>query len=68
MCLNKIFNMYICSREFICLFIVFYSVFSFYKRDKFVERCIFDIFFLGIVLLLDVCVGVNVGIVIMCFM
>lgn len=25
-------------------------------------------FFLGIVLLLDVCVGVNVGIIIMCFM
>lgn len=63
MCLNKIFNMYICSREFICLFIVFYSVFSFYKRDVYL---IF--FFLGIVLLLDVCVGVNVGIVIMCFM
>lgn len=66
MCLNKIFNMYICSRGFICLFIVFYSVFI---KEISLQRDVYLIFFfLGIVLLLDVCVGVNVGIIIMCFM
>lgn len=43
MCLNKILNMHICSRESIYLSVVSYSVPSLHKRDKLVERCIFDI-------------------------
>lgn len=67
MCLNKIFNMYICSREFICL--LYFIVFLVFIKEISLKRDVYLIFFfLGIVLLLDVCVGVNVGIVIMCFM